>query len=76
MKLKPKFDIKHLLNNLFLIIATSIIFTAVLVALPLTEKITERTSFDLVTKENQYWSKEYTLELQTTDKKVLKGYEI
>lgn len=69
MKLKPKFDIKHLLNNLFLIIATSIIFTAVLVALPLTEKITERTSFDLVTKENQYWSKEYTLELQTTDRK-------
>lgn len=71
MKLKPKFDIKHLLNNLFLIIATSIIFTTVLVALPLTEKITERTSFDLVTKENQYWSKEYTLELQTTDKKSI-----
>ena len=69
MKLKSNFDIKRFVGYLSLVIATSFGITAILIALPLTEKISERTSFDLITKENQYWSKEYILELQTTDTK-------
>ncbi|MFA7678248.1 MAG: hypothetical protein WCY00_01940 [Candidatus Dojkabacteria bacterium] len=69
MKLKFNFDIKRFVGYLSLIIATSFGITAILIALPLTEKISERTSFDLITKENQYWSREYVLELQTTDTK-------
>lgn len=69
MKLKSNFDIKRFVGYLSLVIATSFGITAILIALPLTEKISERTSFDLITKENQYWSKEYVLELQTTDTK-------
>ncbi len=69
MKLKSNFDIKRFVGYLSLVIATSFGITAILIALPLTEKISERTSFDLITKENQYWSREYVLELQTTDTK-------
>ena len=71
MKVKFNFDIKHFLSYLLLIIATSIGITAVLIALPLTERISERTSFDLITKENDYWSAEYILDLHTTDNREI-----
>ena len=69
MKLKLNFDVKHFFGYLFLIIATSIGITAILIALPLTERITERTSFDLITKDNRYWSKEYILQIRTVEEK-------
>lgn len=65
MKLKFKFDIKPLLNYLAVILATALGITTILVALPLTEQISERTSFDLLTKDDFYWSSEYFLTLQT-----------
>jgi preprotein translocase subunit SecD len=71
MKLKIKFDIKPILNYLAIILTTSIGITTILIALPLTENISERTSFDLLTKDDYYWSSEYTLSLQTTDKKEI-----
>lgn len=67
MKLKFNFDIKHFLGYILLILLTSLGITAILIALPLTERISERTSFDLVTKDNQYWSKEYILQIRTTE---------
>jgi preprotein translocase subunit SecD len=69
MKLKIKLDIKPILNYLAIILLTSLAITTVLVALPLTEHISERTSFDLLTKDKYYWSSEYILTLQTTQKK-------
>jgi hypothetical protein len=69
MKLKFNFDIKHFLGYIFLILLTSLGITAILIALPLTERISEKTSFDLITKDNQYWSKEYILQINTTNQR-------
>lgn len=71
MKLKIKFDIKPILNYLVIILLTSFAITTILVALPLTEHISERTSFDLLTKDNYYWSAEYILTLQTKERKEI-----
>ncbi len=69
--MKIKLNIKSLLEYISVIISTAMMITLVLIALPLTENISERTSFNLNTKTSQYWSKEYILTLQTTDKKEI-----
>lgn len=51
-------------NYLFLIILSSFILLTFLIALPLTESITDAVAFDLNTKED-FWSKEYLLELES-----------
>ena len=71
MKLKINFDIKPVLNYLAIILTTAFGITTVLVALPLTEQISERTSFDLFTKDDYYWSSEYFLTLQTPEEKAV-----
>ncbi len=71
MKLKINFNIKPILNYLAIILTTAIAITTVLIALPLTEQISERTSFDLFTKDNYYWSSEYFLTLQTPEEKAV-----
>ncbi len=69
MKLKTNFKIKPALNYILIILATSLGITAGLIALPLTEKISERTTFNLLTKEDFYSSAEYYVSLETTDNK-------
>jgi len=69
MKLKIDFKIKPILNYILVILATSLGITAGLIALPLTEKISERTTFNLLTKDDFYSSAEYYVSLETTDNK-------
>lgn len=69
MKLKINFNIKPVLNYLTVILTTAIAITTILVALPLTEQISKRTSFDLFTKDDYYWSSEYFLTLETPEEK-------
>lgn len=54
-------------NYILVILLTSVIFVDILIALPLTERVTNLVSYDLETKNELYWAKEYTLELYTTD---------
>jgi len=69
MNLKINFKIKPALDYILIILVTSLAITAGLIALPLTEKISERTTFNLLTKDEFYSSAEYYLSLETTDKK-------
>ena len=68
---KPKLVVNKFLNSLLLIFVGALFITTVLIALPLTEKISDKVSFNLNSKEKQYWSKEYVLSVGTTDKKEL-----
>ena len=69
MNLKINFKIKPVLDYILVILVTSLAITSGLIALPLTEKISERTTFDLLTKDEYYSSAEYYLSLETTDLK-------
>lgn len=48
---------------LFTILVTSMLISAILIALPKTEQWIPENRFDLNVKEDQYWSKSFTLEL-------------
>lgn len=52
---------------LCMILISSLIIVVGLISLPLTEKIKEDISYNLITKESSYWRKIYTLELDTSD---------
>ena len=52
---------------LAMILISSLVIVIGLISLPLTEKIKEDISYNLITKDNLYWEKEYTLELDTSD---------
>lgn len=69
MKIKFKLNIKALLSYIFLTIVSAAIFSVILVALPLTERISEEVSFNLTTRDSSLWSKEYTISLKTSDRK-------
>jgi hypothetical protein len=71
MKLKIKFNVKPFLNYLSVILLTSLFISVVLIALPLTEKVTDRTSFDLLIKDNDYWSTEFILKLNTNNPQLI-----
>jgi len=71
MKIKFKFNVKAFLNYLIVILFSAFGITTILVALPLTEKISEKTSFNLITKDPYYWSTEYNLKLTGTNPKDL-----
>ena len=71
IKFKNKLNFKPILKYLLLILVTAIIITLTLIALPLTEKVSEKVTFNLNTKDSQYWSKEYVAFVGTTDKKEL-----
>ena len=67
-KIKFKFDplkLGPLLSYFFLIIVSSLLIVVGLISLPLTERFKEDIPYNLVTKTNMYWSKEYVLELDT-----------
>jgi preprotein translocase subunit SecD len=55
---------RYILTMLF----SAVLFALVLIALPLTEKLSNTVKYDLVNKNDLYWSKEYELELDTEDK--------
>lgn len=71
MNLKINFKIKPVLNYISVILVTSLAITAGLIALPLTEKLSERTTFNLLPKEEFYSSAEYYLSLETIEKKEI-----
>ncbi len=54
------------LNYVFLILLSSLLLLNFLIALPLTEKITDVTAFDLNTVEDM-WGQEYMLQLESED---------
>ncbi len=68
---KPKLAINKFFKSLLLIIVGALFITTILIALPLTEKVSDKVSFNLNTKDKQYWSKEYILSIGTTDKREL-----
>ncbi len=69
MKIKFKFNIKPLLSYIFLTLVSAGIVAAILIALPLTERISDEIDFNLTTRDSSLWSKEYTVSLQTSDRK-------
>lgn len=52
---------------LCMILISALIIVVGLISLPLTEKIKEDISYNLITKESSYWRKIYALELDTSD---------
>jgi len=71
MNLKINFDIKPVLNYLAVILTTALGITTILVALPLTENLSERTTFNLLTKDDFYWSTEFLLFLETNNQEEI-----
>jgi len=68
-KVKIKFNnlqLGSLFSYLFLILVSSLLIVVGLISLPLTEQIKENVSYNLITKNDMYWSKEYILELDTS----------
>jgi hypothetical protein len=61
---KLKINWSKFFNYIFLIILSSALLLTFLIALPLTEKLTKVTAFDLNVADN-FWSKEYILELES-----------
>jgi preprotein translocase subunit SecD len=61
---KPTINWKKLFNYLFLIFLSSLILLTFLIALPLTEKLTDIVAFDLNVQQN-FWAKEYFLDLES-----------
>ncbi len=58
-----KINMKGVLNYFLVILLTSFILITVLISLPLTETISSNITYDLKVKNNDYWAKEYTLDL-------------
>jgi len=71
LKFKNKLNFKPFLKYLLLILLTALMITLTLIALPLTEKVSDKVAFNLNTKDSQYWSKEYVVSVGTTDRKEL-----
>ncbi len=70
IKIKQK-SLNGLFRYLFLIIISAAILATVLIALPLTERLSSSVAYDLVNKKDLYWSKEYELQLETEDSKEI-----
>lgn len=63
---KIKIDWGQFINYVSLIVLSSAILLSLLIALPLTEKLTNVVAFDLNVA-NEYWSKEYILDLESEE---------
>ncbi|PKN02600.1 hypothetical protein CVU76_00995 [Candidatus Dojkabacteria bacterium HGW-Dojkabacteria-1] len=62
-----KIDFKYLLNYFLVILLTSFVLVCILIALPLTETVSSNVTYDLKTKSEMYWAKEYLLEIDNSD---------
>ena len=69
---KPKQNIKKIPKSILLVLVGAIFISTVLISLPLTERISDKVSFNLSTKNKDYWSKEYVVSVNTTDKRELR----
>lgn len=74
MKIKLNFNVnlKKAFQYISLVLVTALLISTTLVALPLTEKISEKLTFNLNTKDSQYWSKEYFVKVESKDEKEIK----
>ncbi len=74
MKIKLNFNVnlKKTFQYISLVLLTALLISTTLVALPLTEKISEKLTFNLNTKDSQYWSKEYFVKVESKDEKEIK----
>lgn len=70
-KLKLKLNLKPLLNYTLIIVVTALFLATIFIALPLTEKYISKATYNLNTKDTDYWSKEYILSTENTDQKVI-----
>ena len=61
---KIEIDWNSFFSYIFLILLSSLLLLSFLIALPLTERLTDVVAFDLNVKE-EFWSKEYILELDS-----------
>ena len=62
-----KIDFKYLFNYFLVILLTSFVLVCILIALPLTETVSPNITYDLKTKSEMYWAKEYLLEIDNSD---------
>lgn len=69
---KIHIDWKQFFNYIFLILLSSGILLSFLIALPLTERLTNVVAFDLNIA-NEYWSKEYVLDLKSEEKSDIRN---
>ena len=68
-KIKFKFkkiNWRGIFNYFISVVISATILALILISLPLTEKVSSSASYDLVNKNSIYWSKEYILELNTS----------
>ncbi len=66
IKLK-KINLSSFFKYILSVLISSFILALVLISLPLTERISSSTTYDLINKKDYYWSKQYTLQLDTTE---------
>lgn len=66
LKIK-KFNSKNIFSYLISVAISSVILALILISLPLTERVTSSATYDLVNKNDMYWSKEYVLELKSDE---------
>lgn len=62
-----KIDFKYLPNYFLVILLTAFVLVCILIALPLTETVSSNVTYDLKTKSDMYWAKEYLLEIDNSD---------
>lgn len=72
LKFNFNFNFKKTFRYVALVIVTALLISTTLIALPLTEKVSEKLSFNLNTKDSKYWSKEYIVKVETKDDKEIK----
>jgi len=74
MKIKFNFNInfKKTFRYVALVIVTALLISTTLIALPLIEKVSEKLTFNLNSKDSQYWSKEYFVRVESKDEKEIK----
>ena len=65
IKLK-KINLSSFFKYILSVLISSLILALVLISLPLTERVTSSATYDLITKKDYYWSKEYKLQLDTS----------
>jgi hypothetical protein len=68
-----KGNLKDISSYVLSILISSIILALILISLPLTERISSSSTYDLVNKSSMYWAKEYILELSPEDQTDIEG---
>lgn len=70
-KFKLNIDIKPVLNYILIILVTAIFLATIFIALPLTEKFISKTNYNLNLNDGNYWSQEYIVSVEDTEKQSL-----